>query len=36
VLLVDPGLHGNEMARLANDLSDAGQTVVASVSTHPH
>jgi len=23
--LVDPGLHGNEMARLANDLSAAGQ-----------
>jgi glyoxylase-like metal-dependent hydrolase (beta-lactamase superfamily II) len=36
VLLIDPGVHGHEMACLANDLSDAGQTVVAGFSTHPH
>jgi len=36
VLLIDPGVRGDEMACLANDLSDAGQTVVAGFSTHPH
>jgi len=36
VLLVDAGIYGSEMACLANDLSDAGQTVVAGFSTHPH
>jgi glyoxylase-like metal-dependent hydrolase (beta-lactamase superfamily II) len=36
VLLADPGMHGYEMACLANDLSDSGQTVVAGFSTHPH
>jgi glyoxylase-like metal-dependent hydrolase (beta-lactamase superfamily II) len=36
VLLIDPGVHGDEMACLANDLSEAGQTVVAGFSTHPH
>jgi len=36
VLLIDPGVLGNEMACLANDLSDLGQTVVAGFSTHPH
>ena len=36
VLLIDPGVHGSEMACLANDLSDSGQTVVAGFSTHPH
>jgi glyoxylase-like metal-dependent hydrolase (beta-lactamase superfamily II) len=36
VLLIDPGVHGDEMARLANELSDSGQTVVAGFSTHPH
>jgi glyoxylase-like metal-dependent hydrolase (beta-lactamase superfamily II) len=35
-LLVDPGIKGSEMACLANDLSDSGQTVVAGFSTHPH
>jgi glyoxylase-like metal-dependent hydrolase (beta-lactamase superfamily II) len=35
VLLVDPGLQHHEMACLANDLSDLGQTVVAGFSTHP-
>jgi glyoxylase-like metal-dependent hydrolase (beta-lactamase superfamily II) len=36
VLLIDPGVQGNEMACLANDLSDSGQTVVTGFSTHPH
>jgi glyoxylase-like metal-dependent hydrolase (beta-lactamase superfamily II) len=36
VLLIDPGITGDEMACLANDLSDLGQTVVAGFSTHPH
>jgi glyoxylase-like metal-dependent hydrolase (beta-lactamase superfamily II) len=36
VLLIDAGIQGDEMARLANDLSDSGQTVVAGFSTHPH
>ena len=36
VLLIDPGIYGSEMACLANDLSDAGQTVVAGFSTHDH
>ena len=36
VLLIDPGVYGSEMACLANDLSDAGQTVVAGFSTHDH
>ncbi len=36
VLLIDPGVRGDEMACLAKDLSDLGQTVVAGFSTHPH
>jgi len=36
VLLIDPGVQGGEMACLATDLSDSGQTVVAGFSTHPH
>ena len=36
VLLIDPGVHGCEMAALADDLSDSGQAVVAGFSTHPH
>lgn len=35
VLLIDPGIHGDDLACLANDLSDSGQTVVAGFSTHP-
>lgn len=35
VLLIDPGIQGDELACLANDLSDSGQTVVAGFSTHP-
>jgi glyoxylase-like metal-dependent hydrolase (beta-lactamase superfamily II) len=36
VLLVDPGVRGDEMACLANDLSDLALPVVAGFSTHPH
>ncbi|MFF1634145.1 MBL fold metallo-hydrolase [Leifsonia sp. NPDC058248] len=36
VLLVDPGIHEDEMVCLAKDLSGSGQTVVAAFSTHPH
>ena len=36
VLLIDPGVHDDEMACLAKDLADSGQTVVAGFSTHPH
>ena len=36
VLLIDPGVDGDEMACLANDLSDSGQPVVTGFSTHPH
>ena len=36
VLLIDPGVHGYEIACLANDLSELGQPVVAGFSTHPH
>ena len=35
MLLIYPGIRGDEMACLANDLSDSGQTVVADFSTHP-
>ena len=36
VLLIDPGVLGCELACLANDLSDSGQTIAAGFSTHPH
>jgi glyoxylase-like metal-dependent hydrolase (beta-lactamase superfamily II) len=36
VLLIDAGIYGHEMACLANDLSESGQTAVAGFSTHPH
>ena len=36
VLLIDPGIRGDEMADLANDLRELGQPVVAGFSTHPH
>jgi len=36
VLLVDPGVLGDEMTCLANDLRELGQPVVAGFSTHPH
>ncbi len=35
VLLIDPGITGDEMADLANDLRELGQPVVAGFSTHP-
>jgi glyoxylase-like metal-dependent hydrolase (beta-lactamase superfamily II) len=35
VLLIDPGITGDEMTCLANDLSDSGQPVVAGFATHP-
>jgi glyoxylase-like metal-dependent hydrolase (beta-lactamase superfamily II) len=36
VLLIDPGILGEEMVALANDLRELGQPVVAGFSTHPH
>jgi len=36
VLLIDPGVLGDEMADIAEDLSELGQPVVAGFSTHPH
>jgi glyoxylase-like metal-dependent hydrolase (beta-lactamase superfamily II) len=36
VLLVDAGVRDDELACLANDLSESGRTVVAGFSTHPH
>jgi glyoxylase-like metal-dependent hydrolase (beta-lactamase superfamily II) len=36
VLLIDPGVRGDEMAALADELANSGQTVVAGFSTHPH
>ncbi len=36
VLLIDPGVTGDELACLADDLSDLGQPVVAGFPTHPH
>ncbi|GAA2367572.1 MBL fold metallo-hydrolase [Nonomuraea africana] len=35
VLLIDPGITGDEMVCLANDLRELGQTVVAGFATHP-
>ena len=35
VLLIDPGMTGDELACLANDLRELGQPVVAGFSTHP-
>ena len=36
VLLIDPGIQGDEMVALADDLRQLGQPVVAGFSTHPH
>jgi glyoxylase-like metal-dependent hydrolase (beta-lactamase superfamily II) len=36
VLLIDPGVHADEMACLAKDLSDTAQSVAVGFSTHPH
>lgn len=35
VLLIDPGITGDEMSCLAEDLREVGQPVVAGFSTHP-
>ena len=35
VLLVDPGIRGEEMTCLAADLREVGRSVVAGFSTHP-
>ncbi len=35
VLLIDPGITGDEMAAIASDLRVLGQPVVAGFSTHP-
>jgi glyoxylase-like metal-dependent hydrolase (beta-lactamase superfamily II) len=36
VFLIDPGVTGDEIACLTNDLRELGQPVVAGFSTHPH
>jgi glyoxylase-like metal-dependent hydrolase (beta-lactamase superfamily II) len=36
VLLIDPGVRGDEMTCLANDIRELDQPVVAGFSTHPH
>lgn len=36
VLVIDPGVRGDEMTCLANDLAESGQPVLAGFSTHPH
>ena len=35
VLVIDPGITGDEMGCLANDLRESSQAVVAGFSTHP-
>ena len=35
VLVVDPGITGDEMACLADDLQTSGRPVVAGFATHP-
>ena len=35
VLLIDPGITGDEMAAIANDLRESGRPVVAGFATHP-
>ncbi len=36
VLLIDPGIHGYELAALADELIEHGDTVTVGFSTHPH
>jgi glyoxylase-like metal-dependent hydrolase (beta-lactamase superfamily II) len=36
VLLVDPGVHGHELAALADELIEHGDAVTVGFSTHPH
>ena len=35
MLLIDPGITGDEMAAIANDLRESGRPVVAGFATHP-
>ena len=35
VMLIDPGITGDEMAAIANDLRESGRPVVAGFATHP-
>jgi glyoxylase-like metal-dependent hydrolase (beta-lactamase superfamily II) len=36
VLLVDPGIHGDELTTLADELDERGDAVTVGFSTHPH
>lgn len=36
VLLIDPGVDGDDLAELADDLGDRGAITAAGFSTHPH
>jgi glyoxylase-like metal-dependent hydrolase (beta-lactamase superfamily II) len=36
VLVIDPGILGDEIRDVANDLQELGHSVVAGFSTHPH
>ena len=36
MLLVDPGIHGNELAALAGELIEHGDAVSVGFATHPH
>jgi glyoxylase-like metal-dependent hydrolase (beta-lactamase superfamily II) len=36
LLIVDPGVHGSELAALADDLGERGEPVAVGFSTHPH
>lgn len=36
LIVVDPGIHGAELERLADDIDGLGVPVVAGFSTHPH
>jgi glyoxylase-like metal-dependent hydrolase (beta-lactamase superfamily II) len=36
LILVDPGIHGAELAELADDLEELSIPVIAGFSTHPH
>jgi glyoxylase-like metal-dependent hydrolase (beta-lactamase superfamily II) len=36
LVVIDPGVHGAELARLAEEVEGLGEPVVAGFSTHPH
>jgi glyoxylase-like metal-dependent hydrolase (beta-lactamase superfamily II) len=36
LIVIDPGIHGAELAEIADDLDRLGDPVVAGFSTHPH